>query len=58
MGDPGGELEMTIEGLVEIAGPGMVAIVPANVTHSVRALSNGKAVVIDYPLAPTCCVRD
>jgi quercetin dioxygenase-like cupin family protein len=45
-----GELEITIDGAVEVAGPGMVAIVPANVTHSVRALSDGRAIVVDYPL--------
>jgi quercetin dioxygenase-like cupin family protein len=45
-----GELEPTIDGAVEIASSGMVAIVPANVTHAVRALSDGKAIVVDYPL--------
>jgi quercetin dioxygenase-like cupin family protein len=45
-----GELELTIDGAVEIASSGMVAIVPANVTHAVRALSDGKAIVVDYPL--------
>src|SRR2546421_510327 len=37
-----GELEMTIDGVTQIAGPGTVAIVPANVPHSARALSDGK----------------
>jgi len=45
-----GELEVTIDGAVHVAGPGMVAIVPADVTHAVRALSDGKAIVVDYPL--------
>ena len=45
-----GELELTIDGAVEIASSGMVAIVPANVTHAVRALSDGRAIVVDYPL--------
>jgi|SRR6516164_1042258 quercetin dioxygenase-like cupin family protein len=45
-----GELEVTIDGAVHVAGPGMVAIVPANATHAVRALSNGKAIVVDHPL--------
>src|ERR1700729_1266964 len=44
-----GELEMTIDGSVEIAKPGLVAIVPANVRHSVKALTNGKVIIVDYP---------
>jgi quercetin dioxygenase-like cupin family protein len=28
----------------------MVAIVPPNTAHSVKALSDGKAIVADYPL--------
>ena len=45
-----GELEVTIDGAAHVAGPGMVAIVPAETPHSVRAISNGKAIVVDYPL--------
>ena len=45
-----GQLEVTIDGAVHVAGAGMVAIIPANVTHSVRALADGKAIVVDYPL--------
>jgi quercetin dioxygenase-like cupin family protein len=47
-----GELEVTIDGIAEVAGPGMVAIVPANVSHSVKARSRGKALVVDHPLRP------
>jgi quercetin dioxygenase-like cupin family protein len=45
-----GELEVTIDGVAEIARPGIVAIVPGNVRHSVRALSDGRAIIVDYPL--------
>jgi quercetin dioxygenase-like cupin family protein len=45
-----GELEVTIGGVTRRAGPGMVAIVPAGTAHSVVALSDGKAIVCDYPL--------
>jgi unsaturated pyranuronate lyase len=45
-----GALEVTIDGIAQIAGPGMVAIVPANTPHSVKALSDGRAIVVDYPL--------
>ena len=47
-----GELEVTIDGVTQIAVPGVVAIVPPNVVHSVKALSAGKAIVVDYPLRP------
>jgi quercetin dioxygenase-like cupin family protein len=45
-----GELEMTIDGAVQIARPGMVAIVPNNARHSVKALTDGRAIIVDYPL--------
>jgi quercetin dioxygenase-like cupin family protein len=44
-----GELEVTIDGAVQIARPGLVAIVPANARHSVRALTDGKAIIVDHP---------
>jgi quercetin dioxygenase-like cupin family protein len=45
-----GELEVTVGDETKVAGPGMVAIVPAGVTHSVRALSDGRAIVTDWPV--------
>ncbi len=45
-----GELELTINGATEIARPGLVAIVPSNVRHSVKALTDGQAIIVDYPL--------
>jgi quercetin dioxygenase-like cupin family protein len=45
-----GELEVTIDGVAVVAGPGCVAIVPAEARHSVRALSDGRAIIVDYPL--------
>ena len=47
-----GELEVTIGGKAHVAGAGMVAIIPAHARHSVKALTDGKAIVIDYPLRP------
>jgi quercetin dioxygenase-like cupin family protein len=44
-----GELEMTIDEVVHIARAGIVAIVPANVRHSVKALSDGRAIIVDSP---------
>lgn len=44
-----GELEMTIGGVVEVARPGFVAIVPSNARHSVKALTDGRAIIVDYP---------
>jgi len=44
-----GELELTIDGETDIARPGIVAIVPANARHSVKALTDGKAIIVDHP---------
>jgi quercetin dioxygenase-like cupin family protein len=48
-----GELEIVIAGVAQRAGPGFVGIVPPNTPHSVKAISNGKAIIVDYPLRPT-----
>lgn len=45
-----GELEVTIDGAARVAGPGQVAIVPPNTLHSVRALTDGRAIIVDHPL--------
>ena len=44
-----GELELTIDGAARIARPGIVAIVPANARHSVRALTDGRVIIVDHP---------
>jgi quercetin dioxygenase-like cupin family protein len=44
-----GELELTIDGVTEIARAGLVGIVPSNVRHSVKALTDGRAIIVDYP---------
>jgi quercetin dioxygenase-like cupin family protein len=45
-----GELEVTIDGMVQIARAGVVAIVPSNARHSVKALTDGRAIIVDHPL--------
>jgi quercetin dioxygenase-like cupin family protein len=47
-----GEIEITIDGRSPIAKPGMAAIVPTNSRHSVRALSDGRLIVVDHPARP------
>ena len=47
-----GELEIVINGVAHVARPGLVAIVPANVRHFVRALTDGRVIVIDHPARP------
>lgn len=44
-----GELQITIGDETVVAGPGFVGIVPPHVVHSVIALSDGKATVVDTP---------
>jgi quercetin dioxygenase-like cupin family protein len=45
-----GELEITIGEERHCAGAGFVGIVPPNTRHAVRALTDGKAIVVDYPI--------
>ena len=45
-----GLLELTISGATQQIGPGHVGIVPSNTPHSVKAITNGKVIVVDYPL--------
>jgi quercetin dioxygenase-like cupin family protein len=43
---------MAIDGDVQVARAGWVGIVPSNVPHSVKALTDGRAIIVDYPLRP------
>jgi quercetin dioxygenase-like cupin family protein len=45
-----GTLEITVGGVKTVAGPGMAAIVPPDAKHEVVALSDGRAIIVDYPL--------
>jgi quercetin dioxygenase-like cupin family protein len=45
-----GELELTIDGVTQVARPGVVGIVPSNARHSARALTDGRAIIVDYPV--------
>jgi quercetin dioxygenase-like cupin family protein len=47
-----GEFEATIDGVTQIARAGLVAIVPSNVRHSVKALTDGRVIVVDHPARP------
>src|ERR1700730_15025654 len=45
-----GELDPPVGGVTQRLRPGFVGIVPPNALHSVKAISNGKLIVVDYPL--------
>jgi mannose-6-phosphate isomerase-like protein (cupin superfamily) len=47
-----GELEIVIDGASHAVRPGLVAIVPANVRHFVKAVTDGAVIVIDHPARP------
>ena len=47
-----GELEVTIDGKSQVAKRGVVAVVPANSLHSVKALTDGRLIVVDHPSRP------
>ena len=44
-----GELELTIDAVTQVVRRGMVGIVPSNVRHSVKALTDGQAIIVDCP---------
>lgn len=45
-----GELEVTIGDETQRAVAGCVAIIPKQTTHAVRAVTAGKAIVVDHPV--------
>jgi quercetin dioxygenase-like cupin family protein len=47
-----GELEITIDGVVNMASPGVAVIVPSDASHSVRALTDGRLLIVDCPRRP------
>jgi quercetin dioxygenase-like cupin family protein len=47
-----GELEMLVDDVVQIVRPGIVAIVASNTRHSVRALTDGRVIIVDHPARP------
>jgi quercetin dioxygenase-like cupin family protein len=47
-----GELEFTVDGETKITRAGMAAIIPADVRHSIKALTDGRAIVVDTPRRP------
>jgi quercetin dioxygenase-like cupin family protein len=44
-----GKLEIAVAGAIHLVEPGRVAIVPADVPHSVKALTDGRVIIVDYP---------
>ena len=48
-----GLLEVRIGDETQVAAPGFVALVPSNTRHSVKAITRGRAIVVDYPLRPS-----
>lgn len=47
-----GRLELTIDGVAHLVRPGVVAIIPSGVRHSVKALTDGRAIIVDSPARP------
>lgn len=45
-----GRFEVTIGGETRLAAAGDVAVVPADVSHSVRVLQGGRALVANHPI--------
>src|SRR5258708_17685856 len=47
-----GELELTVDGVTHAARPGVAAIVPSNPPHSVWAVTDRRAIIVDSPAKP------
>jgi quercetin dioxygenase-like cupin family protein len=47
-----GELEITIDGQAQRLRPGLAAVVPSNARHSVKALTDGRVIIVDHPARP------
>ena len=45
-----GQLEMTIGGITQILEPGVITLIPSNVVHSAKALTDCKVVDIFSPV--------
>jgi quercetin dioxygenase-like cupin family protein len=45
-----GEIDVTVSGETQRIGPGCVAVVPSDAPHSVRALTQGTAIVANHPV--------
>jgi quercetin dioxygenase-like cupin family protein len=48
-----GRFEGTLDGEVHEARPGCAIVVPPNRPHSLRAVTAGRALVVDYPVRRT-----
>jgi quercetin dioxygenase-like cupin family protein len=44
-----GELEIKIAAETQVAGPGCAVVVPPDTPHAVKALTDVRAIVVDYP---------
>ena len=44
-----GDSRSTVDGVTQVARPRVAAIVPSNARHSVRALTDGRAIIVDSP---------
>ena len=45
-----GEFELTVSGKTKILGPGSVAVIPSNTTHSGRSVTNTRVIDVFYPV--------
>lgn len=45
-----GQLEMTIDGVTQVLEPGVITLIPSNIVHSARALTDCKVVDIFSPV--------
>jgi quercetin dioxygenase-like cupin family protein len=44
-----GQLEITVDGEARVVGAGCAVVIPPGTTHSVKALTDALAIVVDHP---------
>ena len=45
-----GEFELTVDGETKVLGPGSVVIIPSNVSHSGKSITNSRIIDVFYPI--------
>jgi quercetin dioxygenase-like cupin family protein len=45
-----GEFELTVDGETKTLGPGSVVIIPSNVSHSGKSVTNSRIIDVFYPV--------
>lgn len=48
-----GEIEVTLNGETQVVGPRCVAVIPSNVPHALKMLTDTRFIAVDHPVRTT-----